>query len=376
MAEISKIQRAVEMPDAKKKAFLNLIKTCNGVITKEGGLYMSDGSLILNKDVKKGLEECSRLDSGLAKAVMLIFGRPNLDHAVPKAELIDKKADREALVAFDMSYDNRFKDDINKSINEIAEFDKNEPNSWGNIHLLMNEKNPDYANTFSKMPKETTSDVNEGLIRELHDMLDEDKISEAITLSEELLESEDLPGVKGLLGKGIDDIKSHLQTFRPVWQEYQDYAEPENENGERVSIAEMQTRLTYNERRIADLDEQITMEEDKIKRLIDRKTRMQEENAGIQHLLGETQQKVKEVVGADVLEFPKPAIIADIDRGMDLEKSASADASADTEEREGVIPFPAKARGINPTDSIMEGHEATVIPLKQSRSKETPDDIA
>jgi len=173
MAEISKIQRAVEMSDANKKAFVDLIKTCNGAITKNGNLYLSKNS---NGDIGKELRKCSQLDSGLANAIMLIYGRPNLD-------------------------------------------------------------NIDYAKLDIMDPKD------QGLIKELRAMLNEEKISEAIALSEELLESDDLPGVKGLLGKGIDDIKSHLQKFRPIWQKYQEYAEPVNESGERVSRNEMEHLL-------------------------------------------------------------------------------------------------------------------------------------
>lgn len=366
MAEISKIQRAVEMPPVKKEAFANLIKTCNGAVTKNGDLFLSKKSTTLNSDIERELKKCSNIDSGLANAIMLIFGRPNLDYAVSRAELIDKKAGREALFAFDMFHDNRFKDDINKFINEIDDLDKDEPDFWKKIHLLMNEESRDYANVFLQVPKETASTINEGSLKELRAMLNEEKISEAIALSEELLESDDLPGVKGLLLKGVDDIKSNLQAFRSVWQKYQEYAEPAGENGERVSRSEMESRLTYNEDRIVRLTEQIEMEQDKMARLIGHKARLQEENAGIKELLGgETREKVEEVVGADVLQFPQRA-----------GKSPAIPEGAEIAPGEHLVADMVSGRDAVTAIKRKTDEKDNVVPLRKGEKKDIPDDIA
>jgi hypothetical protein len=74
--------------------------------------------------------------------------------AALKAKLVQNGAAKEALFAFDMAYDERFKHEIKTSIDNTAGFNQNEPDSWAIIHLLMAEKNPDYANAFLAVPEE------------------------------------------------------------------------------------------------------------------------------------------------------------------------------------------------------------------------------
>lgn len=301
MTEIKRISRAVEMSPEKEKAFASLIKTCNGAITKNRSLYLSKESPALDMDVERELKKCSQLDSGITNAIMLIFGRPNLD-------------------------------------------------------------NLDYTKLDVLDPKD------QGLIRELHVMFNEDKLSEAITLGEKILEEENVPGVKGVLFEGINKIKQHLQEFRPVWREYQDHAEPLDENGKRLPRGEMESPLVYNRRTLMALNEEIGMEEDKLKRLRNRANRVQEENAKLEGLLGttivETREEAEEVVGGGLLYFPtRPGRREDVAQGVDISPAGE----------QLVADFTSGMDVTEDTDMA----KGKVIPIKKGATKgEIPDDIA
>jgi len=301
MTEIKKISRAVEMSPEIEKAFANLIKTCNGAITKNRSLYLSEESSTLDKDVDRELRKCSQLDSGLANAIMLIFGRPNLD-------------------------------------------------------------NLDYTRLDVLDPKD------QGLIRELHVMFNEDKLSEAITLGEKILEEKNVPGVKGVLFEGMNKIKSHLQEFRPIWREYQDHAEPLDENGKRLPRGKMESTLAYNRRTLMALNEEIVMGEDKLKRLRNRTKRIQEENAKLEGLLGttivETREEAEEVVGGKLLHLPqKPGRPAAVPEGIEISPAG-----------EQLVADFTLGMGVTENTDMAKGK---VIPIKKGTAKEdVPDDIA
>ncbi len=298
MAEIKKIHRAVEMPPVKRAAFVNLIKTCNGATTKEGSIYMSKESTLLDRDIEREMRKCSQLDSGLTNAIMLLYGRPDL----------------------------------------------------GNI---------DYGSLDISKPKD------QGIIMELHSVLNEDKLSEAISLAEEIINTEDIPGVKGVLSNGIESIKKHLQAFRPVWQEYQDYAAPLIGKDKRLPRSEIESAFVSDQNRIANLEEEIGRKTQDLEGLKNRVAELRQRNEERAELLGktigETKQKVEEVVGGKLLHLPqKPGRPAAAAEGIDI-SPAGEQLVADI------------VTGVDVTGET----KGKVIPIKRGTAKkEIPDDIA
>jgi hypothetical protein len=271
--KIGKIHREVEMPQLKRTAFLNLVKTCNGVATKEGGnIYMSKESLLLDSDIRGEKDRCNQLDSGLTDAIMLFYGYSGLERGL------------------------------------------------GNID--------DYASYDILNPKD------QYIISTIHSTLNEDKINEAVSLVEDFIATEDIPGVKGLLTKGIEDVRRHLQAFRPVWQKYIDQAQPlvkrslvgrtkRGDEEERISRSDIQGRLTSNENILEVLTEEMIRKQEELRRLGKRIKGIKKENLELADVLSGTKQKVKKVVQG-VVEVPsaKEPLVADLASGMDLKEEA------------------------------------------------------